>query len=65
MPQQEWWWCLDHNAAEPGDTHCPPDRRWGPYASKEEAERWREKAAARNEQWDREDEEWEEGHPSR
>jgi hypothetical protein len=30
----------------------------GPYESQAEAERWKEKVDARNEDWDREDREW-------
>jgi hypothetical protein len=55
----EWHWCLDHNAAEPATTSCPPSQRWGPYPSKEAAEHWRERAEARDEQWDAEDRAWE------
>jgi hypothetical protein len=57
----QWYWCLDHNAAEPADNPCPPDRRWGPYPSREAAEHWKEQVAARNEEWDAADKEWEEG----
>jgi len=57
----QWYWCLDHNAAEPADSPCPPDRRWGPYPTREAAEHWKEKVEARNEAWDAADKEWEEG----
>jgi hypothetical protein len=53
-----WYWCLRHKAVEDGDTSCPPDDRMGPYGSREAAEHWREKKDARNESWDKEDEEW-------
>lgn len=55
---QEWYWCLEHEVAEPADSGCPPDRRWGPYPSREEAERWEERVDARNQEWDAEDEDW-------
>jgi hypothetical protein len=55
---EQWWWCIDHNAAEQGEG-CPPDRRWGPYATKEDAEHWRDRVAERNEEWDAADRDWE------
>jgi hypothetical protein len=59
MAEQEWYWCLDDRAAEPADTACPPDRRMGPYPSREAAEHWKERVEARNQAWDAEDEAWE------
>lgn len=56
--QDAWYWCLRHTRVEDGDTSCPPDDRLGPYESRDAAERWRERSDARNETWDREDEEW-------
>jgi hypothetical protein len=58
MAESEWYWCLDHKAAEPADHACSPENRMGPYASRDEAERWKERVADRNETWDREDAEW-------
>ena len=58
MNDEQWYWCLDHNAAEQGQG-CPPDRRWGPYATRDEAEHWRDRVAERNEAWDAADREWE------
>jgi hypothetical protein len=58
MADQEWYWCLEHKVAEPADGGCPPDRRLGPYESREAAERWKERIDARNEAWDAEDERW-------
>jgi hypothetical protein len=55
----EWYWCLDHNAAEPATSSCPPSHRWGPYPSRDAAEHWRERVAQRNDTWDAEDEAWE------
>ena len=52
---EEWFWCLEHKAAEPGDEGCPPDRRLGPYPSREAAEHWKEQFDARNKAWDDED----------
>jgi hypothetical protein len=58
MADEEWYWCLDHSAAEPADGPCPPSRRLGPYPSRAAAEHWKEKVEARNEKWDAEDREW-------
>ena len=58
MDDQEWYWCLEHNAAERADGACPPDRRLGPYPSREAAEHWKEKVEARNEAWDAADRSW-------
>ena len=55
MATDEWYWCLDHGAAEPADSGCPPGRRLGPYPSKTSAEHWKEKVEAHNQQWDAED----------
>ena len=55
----EFYWCLDHNHVESGDSSCPPDKRMGPYDSKEAAANWQEKVDARNDQWDAEDAAWE------
>jgi hypothetical protein len=59
VPEQQWFWCLDHNAAEPSEGGCPPDRRLGPYPSKEAAANWKEQFEARNKAWDDADAEWE------
>ncbi len=55
----EWYWCLDHERAEPADEACAPAQRLGPYASKEEAIHWQDRVEARNEAWDEEDRRWE------
>ena len=55
----EWYWCLDHKIVEPADRGCPPDRRMGPYATPQEAQHWKDKVEARNEEWDEEDRRWE------
>jgi len=28
MDDHEWYWCLEHKAAERGDGGCPPDSVW-------------------------------------
>jgi hypothetical protein len=61
MADEQWYWCLDHNAAEPATGSCPPDRKLGPYPSRDAAEHWKEQFEARNKAWDDADREWEEG----
>ena len=53
-----WYWCLDHKRAEDADHACRAEVRLGPYASKAEAEHWRERVDARNARWDAEDRAW-------
>jgi hypothetical protein len=52
----KFWYCVKHHAVEGADG-CPPIDRLGPYGSREEAERALEKAAERNAEWERMDEE--------
>lgn len=59
MSDQEWYWCLEHKAAEPADGPCPADRRLGPYPTRDAAEHWKERVEARNDAWDAADKEWE------
>ena len=47
----QWWYCLKHNAVEQGGG-CGNTERLGPYASSEEASRALQKAAERTEEWD-------------
>lgn len=54
-----WYWCLRHEKVEPADQGCANDHRMGPYSSPEEAEHWKDKVDARNDQWDEEDRQWE------
>lgn len=54
---QQWFYCLDHKAAETKDG-CRSINRFGPYPTREEAEHALAKVAERNEQFDREDAEW-------
>jgi hypothetical protein len=53
----EWYYCLDHKTVETRDG-CRSINRFGPYATREEAEHALQKVAERNEAWDREDAEW-------
>ena len=54
----QWYWCLDHQRAEPHATMCRAAERLGPFDSEEAARSWKSKSEARNEEWDAEDEEW-------
>lgn len=53
--QGEWYYCLVHQKAEPLEG-CHQADRMGPYPTPEEAEHWRDRVAARNEEWDADDE---------
>jgi hypothetical protein len=66
---EQWYWCLVHETAEPSGA-CPVEGRLGPYASREEAIRWKDRHEGRSDTWqaeeeqakdawDREDEAWE------
>lgn len=57
----EWYWCLDHKTAEPAVNACSPDRRLGPYPSREAAKHWKETVEARDRAWDTADGSREEG----
>lgn len=52
-----FYWCLDHERVEEGDSACAADRRLGPYDSREAATNWKEGVEARTEAWEREEEE--------
>ena len=58
VSSSDWYWCLDHAAAEPASSDCPPDRRLGPYSNREAAEHWKERVESRNETWDAQDKAW-------
>lgn len=61
-----YWFCLKHNRVESdAEIDSKGDDRVGPYPSAERAANWREEFAARNERWDEEDREWENGNRSR
>ncbi len=60
MSGDGWYWCLKHHAVEPFEG-CKAEERLGPYPTRDEAARALEKVRERNEQWDREDEEYEAG----
>ncbi|SFE99877.1 hypothetical protein SAMN05216251_107146 [Actinacidiphila alni] len=47
----EWFYCIEHHKVEEGP-ECPAKDRFGPYATREEAQRAMDTAAERNLQWD-------------
>lgn len=53
----EYWWCLTHGRVERGAA-CRAADRLGPYATEEEALRWRERHEHRDEAWEEEDRRW-------
>lgn len=52
MEPGEWYWCLRHQRAESYEDVCPASERMGPYATKEDAENWRQLADARRRRWE-------------
>ena len=57
MTDGQWYWCLKHHAVEPYQG-CKAEDRLGPYATRDEAAAALDTVQQRNEQWDREDEEY-------
>ena len=54
----EWFWCLEHQRAEPRHG-CRAERRLGPYPTAEAAAEWQQRRDAREDRWDADDEAWE------
>ncbi len=48
----EWFYCLEHKKVEEGPPECPAKDRFGPYASRQEAQHAMETAQERNLEWD-------------
>ena len=57
MADGEWYWCLKHHAVEPYEG-CKAEDRLGTYSTRDEAEGALDTVQRRNEEWDREDEEY-------
>ena len=55
----DWYWDLQREKAVPADERGPGDQTMGPYPTREAAENWKATLEERNEEWDRDDEEWE------
>lgn len=58
--EEEWYYCLEHEAVEP-KLGCRMVTRLGPYPTREDAQKALETAEQRNEEWDGADEDWEDG----
>jgi hypothetical protein len=56
---ERWYWCLRHQRPEREGEQCRAQDHLGPYPSREEALRWRERVEARNLEWESEDRRWE------
>ncbi len=56
--KERWYWCQEHERAEPRKSACARDKRLGPYESKEAAERWKERFEERAEAAEEFDEKW-------
>ena len=48
--QGEWYYCFKHNKVEKRD-ECRHMDRMGPYPTRQDAENWRDRVAARNKAW--------------
>jgi hypothetical protein len=51
----DWYYCFKHKKVERVD-ECHLKDRMGPYPTREDAEHWRERVAARNDAWEDADE---------
>jgi hypothetical protein len=47
----EWYFCFGHQRVERRD-ECHHMDRMGPYPTRADAENWRERVTARNEEWE-------------
>ena len=52
--QGEWYYCFKHKKVETRD-ECRKMDRMGPYSTVADAENWRERVVARNEEWENEE----------
>jgi hypothetical protein len=46
----DWYYCFKHNKVETRG-ECRQMDRMGPYPTREDAEHWRDRVAARNQAW--------------
>lgn len=56
----EWYWDLEKSKAVTADERGPGDHMLGPYPTKGDAENWKSRVEARNDEWDDADNEWSE-----
>jgi len=54
-PTGQWYYCFKHKKVETHD-ECHQRDRMSPYATREDAENWRERVVERNAEWDRQEE---------
>jgi hypothetical protein len=50
----DWYYCFKHERVEKLD-ECRHMDRMGPYPTRQDAENWRDRVAARNEAWGNDD----------
>ncbi len=58
LTDEQWYWDLSKGAAVPASERGKADNLLGPYASRQEAEHWKDRVEARNETWKEADEAW-------
>jgi hypothetical protein len=51
----EWYYCFTHRKVE-SRAECQDMDRMGPYPTREDAEHWRDRVAARNAAWEEDEE---------
>jgi hypothetical protein len=56
---EKWWWDLVAGRAVRDEERGPDRDVLGPYPSRAEAERWRDRRDAREQAWEEEDIRWE------
>ena len=56
---EQWFWDLGRGIAVRASERGPGTRTMGPYASRADAEQWRERVEERNTAWEDDDQEWE------
>lgn len=54
----EWYWDLERETAVPASERGPAANMLGPYPTRADALRWRERVEERNDSWDGADDEW-------
>lgn len=54
-----FYWCLTHSRVEGADERDDVDNALGPYATREDAQNWKERVEERAEAWKADDEAWE------
>lgn len=60
-PERKYWWCLKHGRVEDSQNACQWSDRLGPYDTQSQAKRALQTIEDRNQRFDAEDEQWENG----